>query len=159
MPSYIRNPFLYDSAYDFSGVQGVRGWNYNYYTGTSGSNTYGPANAYDLYTEQNRWMYSPTCAGWISATQIMPNDAVSCGSPSCGPIMPAVKWTNPNVNYSMYMHIIVTLQHWEEGGEGDFIHMYLNNQSVYDTVVTYAMGIITWQTYGYINTFELQVQP
>ena len=73
----------------------------------------------------------------------MPNDAVSCGSPSCGPIMPAVKWTNPNVNYSMYMRIIVTLQHWEEGGEGDFIHMLLNGQSVYDTVVTYAMGIIT----------------
>jgi hypothetical protein len=73
--------------------------------------------------------------------------------------MPAVKWTNPNVNYSMYMRIIVTLHHWEEGGEGDFIHMLLNNQSVYDEVVTYSTGTVTWETYGYINTFELQVQP
>jgi hypothetical protein len=80
MPSPMRNPYLYDSAYDFSGVQGVRGWNYNYYTGTSGSNSYGSPNPYDLYTEQNKWMYSTTCAGWISATQMMPNDAVSCSA-------------------------------------------------------------------------------
>ena len=154
MPSPIRNPYLYDSAYDFSGVQGVRGWNYNYYTGAE-IGFAGP-NIYDQYTN-NRWMYSSTCAGWLSATQIMPNDATSCNSPNCGVIMPAIKWTNPIP--TQYMLLIATVQHWEEGGQGDYIHMYLNGQMVYDMIVTYGMGTVTYQTYGYITTFELQVQP
>ena len=154
MPSPMRNPHLYDSAYDFSGVQGVRGWNYNYYTGAEVG--FAGPNVYDQYTN-NRWMYSSTCAGWISGTQIMPNDASSCNSVNCGVIMPAIKWTNPIP--AQYMLLTVTVQHWEEGGQGDFIHMYLNGQIVYDTVVTYAMGTVTYQTYGYITTFELQVQP
>ena len=154
MPSPIRNPYLYDSAYDFKGVQGNRGWNYYYYTGSNLG--YVTPNLYDSLTN-NRWMYSTSCAGWISATQMMPNDALSCNSPNCGPIQPAIKWTNPNPN--MYMLLTVTVQHWEQGGQGDFIHMLLNGQLVYDAIVTYAMGTVTWQTYGYINTFELQVQP
>ena len=154
MPSPIRNPHLYDSAYDFSGVQGVRGWNYLYYTGAEVG--FAGPNVYDLYNE-NRWMYSSTCAGWVSGTQVMPNDATSCNSVTCGVIMPAIKWTNPIP--TQYMLITVTLQHWEEGGQGDFIHMLLNGQMVYNEVVTYAMGTVTYQTYGYITTFELQVQP
>jgi hypothetical protein len=156
MPSPIRNPYLYDSAYDFNGTQGNHGWTYIYYTGTSGSNTYQSSNLYDLYTN-NKWMYSSSCAGWLSATQIMPNDAVSCGSPSCGPIMPAISWTNPIP--TQYMLLTVTLHHWEEGGQGDYIHMFLNGQIVYDMIVTYSMGVVTWQAYGYVTTFELQVQP
>ena len=154
MPSIMRNPHLYDSAYDFSGVQGVRGWNYLYYTGAE-IGFAGP-NFYDLLNE-NRWMFSTTCAGWLSATQIMPNDATSCNSATCGVIMPAIKWTNPIP--TQYMLLTVTLEHWEQGGQGDYIHMLLNGQMVYDMIVTYAMGIVTYQTYGYITTFELQVQP
>ena len=154
MPSIMRNPHLYDSAYDFSGVQGVRGWNYLYYTGAEVG--FAGPNVYDLYNE-NRWMFSTTCAGWISGTQVMPNDATSCNSATCGVIMPAIKWTNPIP--TQYMLLTVSLQHWEEGGQGDFIHMLLNGQIVYDMIVTYAMGTVTYQTYGYITTFELQVQP
>ena len=152
--SPMRNPYLYDSAYDFKGVQGYHGWNYYYYPGTEVG--YVTPNLYDSYTN-NKWMYSTSCAGWISATQMMPNDALSCNSPNCGPIQPAIKWTNPNP--AIYMLLTVTFQHWEEGGQGDFIHMYLNGQMVYNEVVTYAMGVVTWQTYGYITTFELQAQP
>ena len=154
MPSIMRNPHLYDSAYDFSGVQGVRGWNYLYYTGAEVG--FAGPNVYDLYNE-NRWMFSTTCAGWISGTQVMPNDATSCNSATCGVVMPAIKWTNPIP--AQYMLLTVTLEHWEEGGQGDFIHMLLNGQVVYDMIVTYAMGTVTYQTYGYITTFELQVQP
>ena len=154
MPSIMRNPHLYDSAYDFSGVQGVRGWNYLYYTGAEVG--FAGPNVYDLYNE-NRWMFSTTCAGWVSGTQVMPNDATSCNSVTCGVIMPAIKWTNPIP--AQYMLLTVTLEHWEQGGQGDFIHMLLNGQMVYNEVVTYAMGVVTYQTYGYITTFELQVQP
>jgi hypothetical protein len=51
----MRNPYLYDSAYDFNGVQGNHGWNYYYYPGTEVG--YVTPNLYDSYTN-NKWMYS-----------------------------------------------------------------------------------------------------
>ena len=157
-PSPSSTPIdIYDSQNDFNGIQGNNGWNYNYY---QDPNT-GQLEFYSSTERGFAWMYSQNCAGWISATTIMPNDAVSCSTTFCGTIKPAIKWTNPlPTTASSYYLVTLSLTHYENGGQGDQIWVNINGgSSVYSPLITYSSGTLTWSYYGNINIFELIVQP
>ena len=157
-PSLTKTPvYVYDSQNDFNGVQGNKGWTYNYYKDQG----YGQLGFYTNSEAGMSWMYSPSCAGWISATTMMPNDAVTCNTPSCGTVRPAIKWFNPFPIYdTSYYLVTLTLRHYENGGNGEQIWVNINDGSaVYSPLITYSSGTLTWSTYANINTFELIVQP
>ena len=157
-PSLTRTPmYVYDSQTDFNGFQGNKGWTYNYYK----ESNYGPLPVLGNAEGSTAWMYSQSCAGFITATTMMPNDGINCNTPSCGTVRPAIKWSNPfPPSDTSYFLVTLSLRHYENGGQGEQIWVNINGGSaVYSPVITYASGTLTWSSYANINTFELIVQP
>jgi len=57
------------------------------------------------------------------------------------------------------MQITMTLFHYENGGQGDWVYLIINNQTVYSQIITYDSGTVTMTYLSYVNTVELKVQP
>ena len=142
--------YYFDSITDFNGNQGNNGWTYGFYTG-NGYPNYNLAGRYGMPSDgtiQQAWLYNPSCNGWVSNYEMMPNDGMNCNTPSCGSVKPSVKWTNP-LSVNFYMKIVVTMQALENCGNGVQMNLAVNGGTIWNNIVNYGMGL---QTINYIGT-------
>ena len=153
--------YYFDSINDYNGVQGNNGWTYGFYTG-NGYPTYTLAGRYGIPSDgtiQQAWLYNPSCNGWVSNYEIMPNDGMNCNTPSCGSVKPSVIWTNP-YPVAFYMKIVVTLQALENCGNGVQMNLAVNGGTIWNNIVNYGMGTQRINYIGaYVNSVELTGQP
>lgn len=153
--------YYFDSINDFNGVQGNNGWTYGFYTG-NGYPNYNLAGRYGMPSDgtiQQAWLYNPSCNGWVSNYEMMPNDAMNCNTPSCSSVKPSIIWTNP-YPVAFYMKIVVTLQALENCGNGVQMNLAVNGGTIWNNIVNYGMGTQRITYIGtYVNTVELTGQP
>jgi len=153
--------YYFDSITDFNGVQGNNGWSYGFYTG-NGYPNYNLAGRYGMPSDgtiQQAWLYNPSCNGWVSNYEMMPNDGINCNTPSCSSVKPSVIWTNP-YPVAFYMKIVVTLQALENCGNGVQMNLAVNGGTIWNNIVNYGMGTQRITYIGtYVNTVELTGQP
>ena len=153
--------YYFDSITDFNGVQGNNGWTYGFYTG-NGYPNYNLAGRYGLPSDgtiQQAWLYNPSCNGWVSNYELMPNDGMNCNTPSCSSVKPSILWTNP-YTVAFYMKIIVTLQALENCGNGVQMNLAVNGGTIWNNIVNYGMGTQRITYIGtYVNSVELTGQP
>jgi len=153
--------YYFDSITDFNGVQGNNGWTYGFYTG-NGYPNYNLAGRYGLPSDgtiQQAWLYNPSCNGWVSNYELMPNDGMNCNTPSCSSVKPSILWTNP-YPVAFYMKIIVTLQALENCGNGVQMNLAVNGGTIWNNIVNYGMGTQRITYIGtYVNSVELTGQP
>jgi len=153
--------YYFDSINDYNGVQGNNGWTYGFYTG-NGYPTYTLAGRYGIPSDgtiQQAWLYNPSCNGWVSNYELMPNDGMNCNTPSCGSVKPSVIWTNP-YPVAFYMKIVVTLQALENCGNGVQMNLAVNGGTIWNNIVNYGMGTQRITYIGtYVNSVELTGQP
>ena len=153
--------YYFNSLNDFNGVQGNNGWTYGFYTG-NGYPNYNLATNYGYPNDgtiQEAWLYNPSCSGWVSNYEIMPNDGMNCNTPSCGSVKPRILWTNP-YSVAFYMKIVVTLKALENCGNGVQMNVAVNGGTIWNNIVNYGMGTQRINYIGtYVNSVELTAQP
>jgi hypothetical protein len=142
----------YNSASDFSGIQGANGWYYGYYN--NGVFTQFTNYQATQYITSLAWNYNANSFGYISSTVMQPNGASTCTTISYGNIAPVLRWINPYISCYKDINIYLSLS----PGTGNVLpSLTVNGNSLY--APTTASSYTNYFNAYDVSRIELSIGP